>query len=160
MALASNPALGQCPFFWVHRQEGLCQHLQIESQVQHEDLPQRPQLQKHLFRSNDGQNLAQRAPKESGHAHLAHSQQRPPRRVLATTNRSSLTMQGVRFQLRGICSTPSSQLSHGAQRLGSFQKSLDGVASAARAGDHLALRPVGRSGDGARGWPPRNPRLH
>ncbi|CAM6062201.1 unnamed protein product [Sphagnum tenellum] len=75
----------------------------------------------------------------------------PPSRVLATTNRSSLTMQGVRLQLRGICSTPSPQLSHGAQRLGSFQKSLDGMASAARAGDHLALRPARRNGDGTRG---------
>ncbi len=151
MALASNPALGRCPLLRVHRQEGLCQHSQIESQVQHEDLPRRPQPQKHLFRSNDGQNLAQRAPKEGGHAHLADSQQRPPGRVLATTNRSSLTMQGVRFQLRGICSTPFPQLSHGTQRLGSFQKSLDGVASAARAEDHLALCPTGRSGNGARG---------
>jgi len=60
-------------------------------------------------------------------------------------------MQGVRFQLRGIYSTPSPQLSHGTQRLGSFQKSLDEVVSTARAGDHLALHPAGRSDDGARG---------
>jgi hypothetical protein len=98
--------------------------------LRHGNLPQRPQSAKLYHGSIDGQNLAQRAPTEGGHAHLANSQQRPPGRDLALDDGPTLALQGLRRQQRQIASTLPPGVLHGSTRLGRLQTNLVGMAHA------------------------------
>ncbi len=130
MALAAKPTPGRCPLLRLLNEKRLQQHSQIYPYVKYGNLLQRPQSAKLYHGSIDGQNLAQRAPTEGGHAHLANSQQRPPGRDLVPDDGPTLTLQGLRRQQRRIASALPPGVLHGSTRLGRLQTNMVGMAHA------------------------------
>jgi hypothetical protein len=130
MALAAKPTPGRRPLLRLLSEKRLHQHSQIYPYIEYGNLPQRLQSAKLYHSSIDGQNLAQRAPTEGGHVHLANSQQRPPGRDLAPDDGPTLALQGLRRQQRQIASALPPRVLHGSTRLGRLQTNLVKMAHA------------------------------
>jgi len=95
MALENQPASGRRTILRLHCQKGLYKHPKDDPPLQHADLPTRPQPPKHHKLADDRQTLAQCAPTQGGHTHLADTKPGPPGGHLATTHGNHSNMQNL-----------------------------------------------------------------
>ncbi len=95
VALANRSTTRGCIVLWLHHQEGIQKRPKIGVRTQHARLHPRPQPSEFHNPSGDCQNLAQRAPKKGGRAHLADPQPGPPGGHLALAHGYPTSLQSL-----------------------------------------------------------------
>ncbi len=138
-----TPTSRRCTVLRLHHQKGLHKRPKNDPYLQHVGFSTRPQPPKHHKLPNDRQALAQRAPTQGGHAHLADPQLGPSGGHLVTTPGNHSALQSLRLQRERIPTTLPIGMLHGATRLESLQKNLGRMVSTPRHRDHLTFCPPG-----------------